>query len=522
MWHKSGVMTLDGGEVDTDRKVSIQVSIGTGLDPTASDDVTGITPDDSLGMSNPSQILDVNYALTSGLATFEGDGIPTAVSAGIVAPPLTTSDYPPEVGIWSASISGSDSTMDWSLEVQLSQAHTSAFSVHSSGTEIRKLRLQYYNGTASVRDVVLESDGSSVTDDAETTFDRVIITVQELSGPYLHARIAEIEFGATTTLSSSVIGETASIIRETDLLRVNAPIDEFTFSVINVDGTFDDDNPDSMISLLELRNPVTLAIVTEDSAGRTSVPMGRYYISERQGTDTDLRISAQDARSILQATVRAITLSTAQSVGETLGDILEELDIPYAVETSALDVMPTADATMNAQEWDLLSQINFIRQFYGVTVIPDRDGLLHVMAEPSGDSAPTQTAAMLISFPAPDNSQTYNGVVVTYGTEGAQETVDLRASTTEAKNYLTITNPLVVTQADAQRVAQETAGRIYSQVYSAQALGDAAVDPGDIMAVAGRWTQSSPVSYRLTSIEYDYDGGFLMTLKGVKYSAQSS
>ena len=63
------------------------ISIGTGIDTTAVNDITG-WGGGMLEMSDPRQIVDATYTMSSNLATYEGEGIPTATHHEIIAPPI--------------------------------------------------------------------------------------------------------------------------------------------------------------------------------------------------------------------------------------------------------------------------------------------------------------------------------------------------------------------------------------------------------------------------------------------------
>lgn len=498
----------------SERRVTVQLSIGTGIDSTASDDVVSITGG-FLEMSNIEQTTDSNYVLTPGLATFEAEGIKTAVSAGNIVPPLQAVDYPPEAGVWSDEISDGDGVMDWEVEIELSKAHTSAFSIYTDTMHILQARIRYYNGETLARDVTITPTGDILQDTETTTYDRILITVQKIDLPYHHVRIVEFEFGASITMSNSVIGESVTLIHEIDPLCTSIPISELDFSLTNVNGEYDSDNPDTLIGQLQKWCPLDLSftIITDD--GRTTVPMGTYYITEHVGTDTDLEVTAQDARAIIQSIVRPLSLSTSQSLGDLFEDLLNELGIPYQIADEAYETFPTADVTMDQQEYDLLAQCLYIQQFYGVTLTPGRDGYLHVDVDPQPETAPTLTASLLISFPSPTQAQTYNGISVRYGQNGTY-TLDLRTNPTEARSILNINNPLVQTETDAQRIAQEMKNRLYTQMYEAEAIADASMDPGDMVPIEGRWTQGDPETYAISSIELKFDGGFTMSVKGAR------
>ena len=198
--------------------------------------------------------------------------------------------------------------------------------------------------------------------------------------------------------------------------------------------------------------------------------------------------------------------------------LLTELGIPYVIEEGAYLVMPDAGITMDDQDRDLLTQSLFIQQYYGVRLIPGRDGFLHVSVDAVGETVPAITADLVITYPTPSEAKSYNFISVSYkdGTTSKTYTVDLRTDSTVAKSAVSINNPLVRDEANARRLAQALQASLYSQEYSAEAIGDASIDVGDTIPIEGRWTQGNPDSYRSTSIEWRWDGSFLMTVKGVR------
>lgn len=500
-----------------EKKVVPFISLGVGIDHTAADDITSIEGD-FLPMSNVSQIIDANYIMTPGLATFEADGIPTAPSFGMIVPPIQAASYPPEAGAWSHGISDASGNIDWTLDVKLSKAHTSAFSIYTDTIHILEGKLTYYLGEDIVRDVTIKATSDVFQDLYITTYDRIAFTSVRIDQPYHHIRVVEIEFGASQSISSSVLGSSLSFITEYDPLGISCPISELDFSLLNVEGEYDPDNPNTLLSAVGKWYPLTLSFTVYEEEGQVTVPMGRLYIAERKGTDTLLRITAQDARAILQSTYTPIALKTTESIGLMYETLLTDLGIPYVIEDGAYEVMPDSDVTMDDQDRDLLTQSLFIQQYYGVRLIPERDEFLHVTVDDVGGATPAIPAELVISYPTPSEAKTYNFISVSYkdGATSKTYTVDLRTDSTVAKSAVSINNPLVRDEANAQRLAQALQASLYTQEYSAEAIGDASIDVGDTVPIEGRWTQGNPDSYRTTSIEWRWDGSFLMTVKGVR------
>ena len=501
----------------SDRRVTVQIAHGYGIDSTAADDITGITGG-FLPMSNTGQLTDSNYVMSTELATFEGDGIPTAASAGIIVPPIQAEDYPPEAGVWSDAISDGDGAMEWSFTIQLSKVHSSALSIHTAEVHITKARLQYYSGDTVARDTTIESTSTVFQDAVVTTFDKVVVTVLGITQPYHHVRIAEIEFGASVTLSNDAIGETVRLITEYDPLVQSIPLWELDFDILNVEGEYDADNPDTLLTDIPPWTPLVLSFTIHTGDTRTTVPMGTYYITDRVGQDTLLRVTAQDVRAILSTTSRSLTLSTSQSLGDLFEGLLTELQIPYQIDDDVYTLMPDHDITLDAQEWTLLQQAAYIEQYYGVYLTPGRDSYLHVTATAPGEQVPAIGAELLLAYPAPSMSTSYNVIQVTYGTQESMQTytLDLRTSSTEARSILSVSNPLVLDQANAQRIAQALVPVVGGALYECEAVADASLDPRDVAPIVGRWSGDDPDSYRITRLEHTFDGAFSVRITGTR------
>lgn len=502
-----------------ERRITVQIAMGANIDQTAADDVTAIEGS-FLEMSNPQQVIDSNYIITSGLATFEGAGIPSASSAGMVAPPIEATAYPPEAGIWSDAISGADGTIEWEFTIRLSKVHESAFSVYTQDVHIARGRIRYYSGDALTRDVTLESTSAVFADTEGAEYDRITVTVLELTAPYSHVRIAEVEFGASVTLSNQVLGETVTLITEYDHTGQSIPLSEVQFSLLNVEGEYDADNPDTLLDTIPLWTPLDLSFTQIVGDRQTTIPMGTFYITDRAGSDVLLDVTAQDSRAILQNIMRAITVSPEQSIGTMYEALLTDLQIPYQIDDAAYDVYP--DNAVNLAERgtdvDLLTQVRYIAEYYGVDLIPGRDGYLHVTVGDQGDTARGMAADLLMAYPAAASSQTYNYIEVQYGAADSMQTysLDLRTNESEVRSALSISNPLILDEANARRIAEALAPRVGVSLYQAEAIADATLEPRDSVPIEGRWSRDAPMSYRLTSIEYTFDGSLTMTVKGYR------
>ena len=491
------------------------ISIGTGIDTTAVNDITG-WGGGMLEMSDPRQIVDATYTMSSNLATYEGDGIPTAVHHGIIAPPISPMDAPPHVGIWSDVISDADGGMDWTFTVELSEAHTSALTLYGDplGVVVEQARFTYFKEGAVVRTITVDRVEKGIVDREITTYDKIEITVLRISEPFKHARISEIEFGASVTVEPEDLGEEVVLIQDRDPWGISAPISELDFSLLNVDGRYDFDNPDGRLDELALGTPVWYSITVGVGSRKMTVPLGRYYIIEHNTVDDIIELTAMDARIILSEMTAPIVLVSGESIAQSIADVFSELRIPHMVDPTATEVL--ADESYSPDEpMDVLTQLIYIAQRYDIMVSPRRDGVMYIHLPQLKGTAPVLDAEVLLKYPTPSFARTYNFISIQYGSEMYHRDVGARGSE-EAVMAITISNPLISTEAQAIALADKIEAGVYSQEYLATAIGDPRIDVEDIVPIEGRWSAGSPTDYDVASLELTYDGGMTMRIKGIK------
>jgi hypothetical protein len=501
-----------------DRTVDVFISIGTGIDITAADDLTSVTGT-FLPMSNTNQVTDAVYYMTDGLTTFEGYGIPTAVSAGMIAPPLTAKAYPPEAGIWSDGISDESGAIGFTFVLTLSQAHTSAFRIYTAGPDVLSASAVFINGdTRTTKAFSCHAGYIEIFD--TMTYTSIEVTVASLNAPYRHARIVECEFGASISLSKSELGGEVTVIREMDPVELSAPMHELDLSVLNVYGDYDPDNPAGRFGELAIGYPLDLGFTVRSGNGqRHSVRCGRFFIGERSSSETRLDLTAFDARWMLSTVYTSWTMPSGQSLGKTLDDLLTEYAVPHIVDTELFEVMPDG-AYMFDDRSSVADDLLTIQQAYAVYCIPDRAGSIRVTRTWPADTYGAMPVTTVYSWPAPMQATRYNFVQIGYAVteNGATQTLyvnaDLRTDPSEGKNVLQITgNPLIASQSRATAVMQRLVGRISAQEVETEWRGDPAMDLGDTVQIPGRWTQDEPIAYRAVYIEETYDGSYRAVMR---------
>lgn len=504
----------------SERTVDVFLSIGTGIDNTAADDLTAVQGS-FLPMSNTGQITDAVYYMTRELATFEGYGIKTSVDAGNLVPPLQAVHYPPEAGIWSEGISDKDGNMSFSFSLQLTKAHTSAFRVYTDGPNILSATATFTDGETSVTKTFTQYSGYMEVSEQQT-YSSITIDVTKIDAPYRHVRIVECEFGASITLSKTEIGGEITVIRELDPTEKTAPMSELDLSIINVSGAFDPDNPGTRLGELQIGYPLSLSFTVNSDGKRFTVPCGRYFIGERNSSDTRLDLTAFDARFSLSELYVEWTMPAEQSIGKTLDDLLTTYSIPHLVDVSLYSMMPDRPYIFDDQS-TIADDLLTIQQAYAIYFIPDRMGSISVTPTWPADSYGAVPTATIYSWPSPKQTSRYNFIQVGYKIAEGQSTKtyyvtkDLRTDQTEGKVTLQISgNPLITTESRATALMDRLASRLYSEETETEWRGDPAMDLGDSVQIPGRWTQESPRTYNAVYIEETYDGTYRATMRGTR------
>lgn len=496
------------------RQMDLYLAIGANIDQTSADDITAITGD-FLPLSNTDQAVDAIYEIHEGMATFEAYGIKTASDAGMVAPPMASKDYPPEVGFWSSPISDGDGMIDWTFTITLSQAHTSALTLFTRQVGITAGTATFIDGDTQETVAFVPQTDSAVISSAYT-YSEIIVHITQITEAYSHLRIAEIEFGASITLSKTTLTDEIHIVEEYDPLMSSIPLCELDFTLLNVLGEWDSDNPLGGFHNLTLGTPITASVSLQDGPTMLTIPLGRFIMDSKQGDDTTLTLTCYDPRVALSSSTQPFTLGTGSSIGAQLTDLLTDLHIPHVVDDKVMAITPTTACTW-PDDTTLLEVALNIEQAYDVWMVPGRDGFIHVQVGPPSGSYGNFDKEMEYSWPLPSTFTKYNYIQIAYGSGNTKTTYakDLRTNASEVKTALNIDNPLITTEAQAQALATKIQAKLYSEMVEVEWRADALNDLGDSIGMFGKWG-SDAIVYKEVYQDLTYDGGLTARTKGVK------
>lgn len=495
----------DDVQTNTGRRESVFMSLGTFIDNTAADDLSEITAG-TLPLSNPTQLIDAVYQVNTHLATYEADGIPTALGAQMVAPPITAGDLT-ESGLWSEDISDEDGVIDFTVTITLTRAHSSALTIYTSGANITAGTVTFTDGN-DTETVALTPGAGSAAVLGNHTYQTITINITGLDAPFTHAKIAEIEFGNSVTLSGRALAHQITYIEEIDPIWVGMPMYELDFELINVNGDYSEDNPDTLFGELAIGNPINLSFTIADAEAQFTVPMGRFVISEKRTQNNCLMVTAYDTRWYLSQNYTAWALSTVEDLGTTLATLFAELEISCTIAQDVYAVYPTADYAFDT-ETTVLEDIMLVAQAYGLSMLPGRDGSVNVrVGFPSDDYGTLDVNAQ---FTWPDQMQLtkYNFIDIGYKSNGvtAHYKRDIRTDAV-AKSILAFTNPLITSENQAIAVCNRIVANLYTRAVSVRYIADPALDLYDEVGIYNQWNvgEEDIPTYRPIKREITFNG----------------
>ena len=492
------------------RMITPYLSVGMGIDTTAADDVT-ITGQ-FLPLSNPAQAIDAIYELNAGLAVFEGDGIPTPSARNMIAPPLSSTAYPPECGLWSLAISDNLKTIQWEVTLTFASVHVSALSLYFGEVYGVDFLVSYYKNNVAQEtiNVVNNTLKTWATNDV-VEYDKIVINFTKASEINSHIRIAEVEFGASFALSNSDLAGEINLIYSHDPTGVSSYPNELDFSLLNINGRYDTDNPNNLYSVFSPSIPITLSFTASDGENSYTIPMGKYYIKDKKVSDTRLDITAYDSRALLQDIYPVVSLATTTSVGDFLNTLLTSYGIDHEIDTSLFSIYPEAAVDFTGDD-DGLAIALYAALYAGAGIYSNRDGTLVVAPFPFDDYSVIAKSEELV-YPHVDLFTRYNVVEVTKADNTTYQ-LDLRANG-DVASVLAVSNPLISSTAKVTAVAAAIGSKLAKTCKTVKWRGDMTLDAGDYISPQTRYTASGQELLLVTEIEWKYNGMLKATITGV-------
>ncbi len=386
-------------------------------------------------------------------------------------------------------------TITWS---KLYGEYPIAFTVTAKNGETVVAELTVTDNTEKVCTVDLEI----------VNYDSVTVTVHNWCLPYRRARIERIFLGHTLLLNKKdILNFTHE--QHGDVLSAEIPKNSIEFSLNNIDGRWNPNNPTGMERYLSERQRLTVRYgFTMDDDSIEWIKAGTFYLSEWYAPSNGLeaRFAARDAlefiineenktaktdtlENLAKSAVGSIPAGTEIKIDETLANYTAN----YKGDgTSGVILQKCANASM-------------------CVIFSARDGALHIKKlgkEPSGYIIPL---SLSYSYPEIELSKSLKAVSVHFpgGTDG-YDFVFPAASTGEVQ---TVNNDFIYAYAQAEQVAGwiketlETRKKVKGEFRA-----DPRLDLFDIVFVETKY--GGMVGVVITNIKYTFNGTFSGSYEG--------
>lgn len=138
-------------------------------------------------------------------------------------------------------------------------------------------------------------------------------------------------------------------ISEYDFSYVSHPVDEFDFSLSNINGDWDRDNPNSKIGMLELNTGIIPKFYIE-SEGQTYIfPLGRFVVNSLSYSEDEVSVTCYSPTISLQTSVKDLTPDAPEEDRITKKEFFEQVCDKAAqlgVEMQYIDRKDVVDPTI--------------------------------------------------------------------------------------------------------------------------------------------------------------------------------
>lgn len=368
-----------------------------------------------------------------------------------------------------------------------------------------RFKLTAYNGSGVVLSKTFNgSPEQTECDFVVTNYNRITVEILEWSLPYRRARVQRIFFGITQTFTKS---DLVSYEHEqsADLLSASLPKNAVIFSLNNVDGKWNPDNPIGNVRYLAERQEIKVRYGLKLDSATEWIDAGTFWISEwdTPSNGIEARFTARDALEFmsdpytgtLNGTLYDIALAAfVQSGIPTLDNGKPRYVISDNLKEYSANVADDQQVNHTCAEIAQLCANAACCVLY-----QDRNGVLRI--EPLRESASGYRIAKYNCYTHPEFmlSKQLKAVNVNNGMS-----IVSNAASGEVQ---TIQNELITNETAARRVAEWTrktlAGR---KTITGEYRADPSLDVLDKVATESKYGSNNALY--ITDIKYTYNGAF--------------
>lgn len=370
-------------------------------------------------------------------------------------------------------------------------------------------RVTVYNGTAQIlqKTVTGNTEVTSVFDQDIEGYDRIVIDVLKWCLPHHRARIENIIVGIERVYSKTDIMSYAHTL-SVDPMSASLPMSQIRFSIKNLNGEYNPDNPQGVEKYLMERQQITARYGYKLNGDVEWIPAGVFFMSEWDAPQNGITatFSARDGIEYMGDPYTGTNSGTLMDIAQaafqqanlpTMSDGSDRWEIDASL--SGIAVPSEVDLSKNS----VAEVIQLCANAACCVFYQDRDGMFHVKPLPDGEtdyeinrfnSYANSEISLTKQLKAVDiNNGTYT---LTVGTVG---------ETQKVINQL-------VSESRAQSVAQWVADYLENRkILSGNFRADPRMDPLDRVTNENQFAETVVL---VTEIQYTYNGAFRGSYEG--------
>lgn len=367
-----------------------------------------------------------------------------------------------------------------------------------------RFKVTVFNGNQQLFSQVYDNESvKTVCEITLVDYTKIVIEVLEWCLPYRRARVERIFLGATQTYTKDEL-ISYSHTQSGDLLSGELPKNSVSFSLNNVDNTWNPDNPSGDMQYLAERQEIKVQYGCKLDDEIEWIDAGTFWLFEWGAAPNGMEavFSARDAiefMSGIYAGPRKGTLYDIALAAFEQSDIpLQDNGHPRYVISAQLKRL-SADFTEDSTDYTEAEIVQLCANAACCVFYQDRSGVLRV--EPVRENASGYTIKQFVSYAHPEFTLTkpLKAVSVNDGLGIANNTASGEVQTLE--------NIMIQDSTNAVRVAEWVRKTLESRkTLSGEYRADPRLDVFDKIAVESKYGVNNAVY--VTELEYTYNGAF--------------
>lgn len=367
----------------------------------------------------------------------------------------------------------------------------------------------YYGERAIFSQIAGNDNVTSVMSVDISGYNKIVIEILSWCKPYRRARVERLFLGVDKCYKKSEIMSFSATL-SADPISAVLPKSEITFSLLNLDGEYNPDNPSGAAKYLMERQPVTVRMGYMLGEEIEWIKGGTYYLSEWDTPQNGISASFT-ARDALEFMTDLYTGPITGTLMEIAQAALQQAELPLLEDGSvrwALDGSLSEIQAPEQQEEDLGKQsiavvLQYVANAGRCVFFQDRDGVLHI--EPL-DTALTDYDIDRFNSYANSELALSKQLKAVDVNDGQFVLAVGRTGETQP-----IANPLIA-DGQAQAVALWAAGYLQNRrQLSGSFRADPRLDPLDMVRNENQFAASYVL---VTEAQFTYNGAFRGSYKG--------